>query len=234
MPDDPDLISLLAAAVSIGMSASINDIGGMCAGLSHSDRRILAKMLGTMAADSPVISYLPYASAERILSYFVVNDEDETGFGTDLQDVLQLDAPLLLEFCLAIDRMHACTHVGEAMCAHYVDFLKLLAKRSIACGNGGPSVLVDDSLEASSSSRSNECLRSGICSGVKQVRVRKQYAMDGHAHADSWEGCRHKCVAGSRGSLRTGGIFTWFCKHGVCYGFYVMPNAEGQVLQGCS
>lgn len=110
-----------------------------------------------MAADSPVISYLPYATAEFVFS-FLGADVDETGFDTDLQDAFQLDAPLLFEFCLAIDRMQGCLHPGEAMCTRYVAFVRCLAERSIQCGTGGPDVPVDDNLEASSSSRSNECL----------------------------------------------------------------------------
>ena len=83
-----------------------------------------------------------------------------------------------------------------------------------------------DTLEDSPSSGTNKCLNSGVCSGVKQVRNRKRYSMD--KNADSWEGCRHTFVSGSRGSQRTGGIFTSFCKHGVCYYFYMIPNAEGR------
>lgn len=37
--------------------------------------------------------------------------------------------------------------------------------------------------------------------------------------------CRHNMPAAGK---RTGGIFTWYCQHGVCYAFYVIPHAEGR------
>lgn len=42
------------------------------------------------------------------------------------------------------------------------------------------------------------------------------------------QGCRHQFVRGSRRSQRTDGVFTLFCKHGVCYCFYIIPDAEGR------
>jgi len=75
------------------------------------------------------------------------------------------------------------------------------------------------------SSTTSECLTSGVCVGVSQVRSRPRYAID--KDKDVTE-CRHSFVSGSHGSQRTGGIFTWFCRHGICYGFYIIPNAQGR------
>lgn len=224
----PDLSNLLQAAETVSMSNLINDIGDLCSDQPRLDKRTLAKMLGTMATDSPTVSYLPRPVAERVLSFLSAEDMPEDGSDSELQDALQLDAPLLFEFCLALDRMNNCIHAGEAMLSGYRAFLQCLAERSIYCGTGSPDVPIDDTLEAGPSSRSNECLRTGICSGVKQERVRKHCAVDRDRHADHWEGCRHKFVKGSRGSLRTDGIFTCFCKQGVCHRFYIMPDVEGR------
>lgn len=40
--------------------------------------------------------------------------------------------------------------------------------------------------------------------------------------------CRHAFAFGSNGSHRTGGIFTFFCEHGICCAFFVIPKAEGR------
>lgn len=37
--------------------------------------------------------------------------------------------------------------------------------------------------------------------------------------------CTHAFHASGQ---RTGGVFTWFCEHGICYGFYIIRNAEGR------
>jgi hypothetical protein len=62
---------------------------------------------------------------------------------------------------------------------------------------------------------------------LPQFRQRGSYALDsGDLSEDA--SCNHRFVEGSHGSRRTGGIFTWFCQHGICYGFYVIPHAEGR------
>lgn len=40
--------------------------------------------------------------------------------------------------------------------------------------------------------------------------------------------CRHSFVSGSHGCQQTGGIFTRFCRHGICYGVSIISNAEGR------
>lgn len=74
------------------------------------------------------------------------------------------------------------------------------------------------------SSRTNECLHTGICTGLRQVRGRPKYEMDG-LNKEKFTDCRHGF---EHIKSRTGGIFLWFCKHGVCYSSYVLPGAEGR------
>ena len=69
-------------------------------------------------------------------------------------------------------------HAGQAVLGNYRSFLNCLAEHSLRCGVGGPDVPASDVLEAGPSSRDDACLKSRVCSGVKQVRKRKCYAMD--------------------------------------------------------
>ena len=65
------------------MAALITDIVDMCSNVSVSDRRLLAKVLGTMATDSPTISYLPYVVAQALSGLLGVDDDIEAGFYTN-------------------------------------------------------------------------------------------------------------------------------------------------------
>lgn len=165
----------------------------MCSNVSVSDRRLLAKVLGTMATESPTISYRPYVVAEAVMGLLGVDDDIEAGFDANTHDMFQLDAPLLFEFCLALDRMHGCGTTGEAMRVRCGTFLQCLTTRSIVCGTGGPVAPECKVSGVAASNRSKECLQAGICASVRQVRHRRRYELDGPT--DSHEGCRHalKC-----------------------------------------
>ncbi len=67
--------------------------------------------------------------------------------------------------------------------------------------------------------------KSGVCAVVNRVRHRPVYQLD-QTNRDSSGDCRHAFI--SDASRRTGGIFTWFCKHGICYAFFNIHNAEGR------
>ena len=45
---------------------------------------------------------------------------------------------------------------------------------------------------------------------------------------DKADRCNHGFKSGSGGSHRTGGLFTFFCQHGICYAFFILPFAEGR------
>ncbi len=61
------------------------------------------------------------------------------------------------------------------------------------------------------------------------MRGRPAYAFERkNCHSDDSTARRHSFVSGSHGSRRTGGIFCWYCRHEICYGYYIMPNAEGR------
>ena len=73
----------------------------------------------------------------------------------------------------------------------------------------------------------DECIRSGILCGIPQLRQRPAFDID----VRNWEeagtktGCRKRFDGGGG---KTGGIFTVFCRHGVCLAAMMMPNAEGR------
>ena len=61
------------------------------------------------------------------------------------------------------------------------------------------------------------------------MRGRPAYAFKRKdCHSDDSTAFRHSFVNGSHGSRTTGGIFCWYCRHEICYGYYIMPNAEGR------
>ena len=96
---------------------------------------------------------------------------------------------------------------------------------SIRCG---PVIPPEFDMESRPSSTSNACLESGACVGVTKLRARPAYAFERkNCHNDDPTACRHSFVSGSHESRRTGGIFCWYCKHEICYGYHIMPNAEG-------
>lgn len=103
------------------------------------------------------------------------------------------------------------------------------------CGDGEVLGLQEPQhLEEQPSWVDGTCLHTGICSGVRRVRDRLPCVADGRAGSQAQAcreprtdkaPCRHTFFnAGDR----TGGVFTWFCEHGVCYAVYIIPNAEGR------
>ena len=75
------------------------------------------------------------------------------------------------------------------------------------------------------------CLRTGICSGLPRVRERHPCALDrdvGGADGDDGAAdaaCRH---AFAKRRETTGGLFSVFCRHGVCLAFFILKGAEGR------
>lgn len=87
--------------------------------------------------------------------------------------------------------------------------------------------------EAAPSCLSNACLQSGVCSGLRRVRARPEFAADPGAnpaagHGEGETRCRDCNKSLPAAGKRTGGVFSWYCRHGVCYSFYVIPTAEGR------
>lgn len=204
------------------MTNLVDDIHSRCLNVSVADCKVLAKMLGSFAGDSPVLSYLPWVAAAALQSLL---DRSATEFDAVTDEVFRTNAPLFMEFSGVLDRMLGCLASGQALLGQYTPFAQKLIAYLLAGRSGGPSLSSYECEQAPAFSNSHECFMSGVCAGVSQVRNRPRYAID--KEKDSTE-CRYQFVSGSHGSQRTGGIFTWFCRHGICYGFYIIPNAEGR------
>jgi Kyakuja-Dileera-Zisupton transposase/CxC4 like cysteine cluster associated with KDZ transposases len=215
--------ALLTAANTCGLGPGVQDLKQLCLAGGQAARPASTKRLGDMllcfASVSPTISYVPLAVVD------LLQFTDEQSFNPAVLALLHVEAPLLLHFCTVLEEVcpTGSAGVGTAMLGRHRDLHDHLMYRAGCCAIGGPSSH-DVALVASSSS-SSECLRTGSCIGVPQVRHRLVYELD--RSTEDYD-CKHSFVSGSHGSRRTGGIFTWFCKHGVCYGFYIIPNAEGR------
>jgi hypothetical protein len=215
--------SLLEVAGRYGLKEllTLADAVHCLAGLSNT-RQALVPMLLCLVSDSPVLSYMPLAVVENLHSSAL------QGFDPSLVNLLRNKAPVFLGFCVALEGLYpseSSAPFGVIMQTHHgalLDRLKSLAM--VSCTGGPEEVRVEGSAAPSCTSR--ECLSSGACIGVPQYRQRALYHLDSDSKEDG--GCNHRFISGSHGSKRTGGIFTWFCKHGVCYGFYVIPGAEGR------
>ncbi len=209
------------------MAALLTDINEHACKLAVHQQRHLSVMLKSMASDSPVLSYLPHTAAELILTG--LQQSTFAAFASDLLAVLKFKAPHFLDFCTALDAMRSVKALGMALQYDCGAFASSVASISIRCGQGGPVIPLQIDMESRPSSTSNACLQSGVCVGVAKVRARPAYAFEKDScHSDDSTSCRHSFVSGSHGSRRTGGIFCWYCRHEICYGHYIMPNAEGR------
>lgn len=171
--------------------------------------------------DSPAISYFPYSLVEPIQSVLRGATPTDRQMSADLWELIKHDAPQL-HAILDIASYLSVSNPKEAIDGDFFGLLNELCQRSELCASGpvgvGPPIA---SLPASATT--DECMRTGICTGLPRLRQRPQYEADGDSSADST--CNHAFP--KAGSL-TGGIFTIFCKHAVCYAFCIMPSAEGR------
>lgn len=184
-------VALIEAASKENMGTMVLDVAHMCERLPLSDRKVLGKMLGLLASDSPAISYFPLAVAIAVKS---VVDNHAQNYSAQLVELLQNNAPLILEFSAVMDRMHGVTVLGSSMMSKYSAFLLKLVERTLTCATGGPSLADYECEQSVPSSTSESCLTSGVCVGVTQVHHRPKYAIDGDKDATE---CRHQFVSGS-------------------------------------
>jgi flagellar biosynthesis GTPase FlhF len=172
-----------------------------------------------IATDSPVLAYFPWRlvalvkpavepDAAGVLSVSVIKEVAkgapwvfkvlETA-GASRRRAFTLPAefkPLLAELCARAER---CVE-GPG-----IEVVPVLANR------GDPSVFSDD------------CITSGVCSGLPQLRERPKFEIDKDDKDD--KGCRKNFQAGAD---RTGGVMTIFCGHGVCYSSFIIQESESR------
>lgn len=228
---------------------------GAGAALTASDRASVARFLDSLASDSPVLSYVPIAAAavlrdavqpaQSVLAAPASAALAATTFSVEQLDCLALHAPVLY----AVVRL-LCTRLRgfNLRDATWSALFTLLADLSEGCvtssargdgrGAADPLDVAVCNPQQQPSCSSSACLHEGVCEGLGRVRWRAQCSADAstalrlddahHADREPPRGsgsCNHGFHATG---ARTGGVFTWFCQHGVCYGFYIIPNAEGR------
>ncbi len=195
-------------------------IAGNASILSEHDRKAVSTCLKDLASDSPVCAYVP-VDVIAICKRMLERSSNARSFLEQDADVFGTSAPLLAGMLRA---MHDGQLHGTNLQPSCVSLIAHLVRRASLCVSGGNIAPMHVPL-AAPSCLSDACLKSGTCSGLAIVRGRPQYTLD---QAKDVTACRHSFDKGSGGSHRTGGIFTWFCKHMVCYAFFLIPGAEGR------
>lgn len=177
-------------------------------------------MLLELSSISPVIAYLPHAVALKLRD---VLRQQPGSRKLDQPTLLLLKqhSPIVYNFLDAIWGLPD-KSVGE-ICGQLFGLMDELVQRTLLCGSGG-SGMPDLPEPIPPSCLTSACMDSGICLGLPKVKDRQQYELDGNQD-ESICGCRHESSGGYRSQYKarkkkTGGIFTWFCRHGFCYGFY--------------
>lgn len=199
-------LMLLKATLSVDP-----DQGGVP--LNASEKKCLSEFVRTIASSSPVCSYFPVCAAEMI----------EPLLGTH-------ECPDSRAFRQASPVMFGIWHIFHVRGVHSFEYPHLtsmwseLCHLSTACSvgfDGGP--ILQPNLNEQATCH-GAYVGTGICSGLVRVRDRHPCAMDTITENEGSE-CRHGFREGKR---NTGGVFTVFCKHGVCYSFFILPKAEGR------
>lgn len=193
------------------------------AGLSADQRRWLARFLFSLGSESAVCSYIAPAAAHVLKAACSTGLEclDASGAG-----VLAQEAPIVHAVLTILQSMG----IHSFACAPWCLFWSSLAEHAIynCTGSDAGGMLAADQVTPPSCA-SDECLHFGICTGLERVRERWPCEADANPAADaastSVPACRH---AFGKSARTTGGVFTVSCQHGVCYGFCVMPSAEGR------
>lgn len=194
---------------------------GVTPGAAHA-RQVLARFVSSIASESPVCSYVPAAAVE-ILRAACASHASHFSL-IELQS-LQKVAPLVASVIALFTEWGAHRfrfQLWQRLWEH-------LAGVSELCHTGfdaGP--IMDEADPVSAPSwHSDACLQTGVCSGLRRVRERHPCEIDVGPTAARLEAtaCRHEFTLRRK---TTGGLFSWFCPHGICYGFYIMKGAEGR------
>lgn len=197
-------------------------------------RAKVARLVSCLASSSPVSSYVPTAAVEALTQAL----ERRASF-PDLSEltIISQQAPILYEALMA---MHSCIPTFSMASKEWYGLMARLCDMGKKCVSVFPSSnsnqgqridglpQPDDAMEAQPSCLGAECLQTGIMSGLARVRPRLKCEADGNAKEATCRDaptCNHGFFAVGK---RTGGIFAWFCEHGVCYAAYIIPNAEGR------
>ncbi|KAL4528904.1 hypothetical protein Ndes2437A_g03436 [Nannochloris sp. 'desiccata'] len=190
--------------------------------LSKAEREAIYYFLGrNIGTNSPVLAYFPN------LLVSLIEDKisgDSRLLPRTVVDAIAASSPSLFNVLkVSGARRSRPFTVPEA----FLPLLRVLCERAHHCTEGPGIEEVDelaqeDARRQESSAESLECLGTGVCVGIPQLRERPKFTAD---KAKDFIGCNKQFLKG-RG--RTGGVMTIFCPHGVCYAGFILPKAESR------
>ena len=217
-----DAARLEQLAAPYGGARFAREVSNLCSSgvLGREGKKALARLVASLATESPVLSYLPARPAAALQECLAAGMDAE--LSSAAWAALESDAPVVAG---ALETLGG--GAGQPLPAAMRGLLQTLCGRSALCCQG-PGVPPLAGRRRAPSCLSDECLQTGICCGLPEVRGRPAYAADSTATGTgggSKSDCNH---AFHGGGGKTGGVFTWFCEHGVCYGFYMIQAAEGR------
>lgn len=191
-----------------------------------SGREALARFVGCLASLAPVRAYLPTELARGFVRAWAAGP-GAVGVWMAAAEEAQLGAraPLLYRVLLLARGVPSVWGSAEER-RKVMAVVSRLCDLSGLCGTGFDGGKVYEVPVAASSL--SDCLRTGVVCGLERRRDREATVMNGRGDGrggDEGDGCTHAFVA--KGP-RTGGIFTLFCEHGICYSFFILPKAEGR------
>ena len=217
--------------VSAHLAGAFLQLGHWAAGgaLTNGERTSVARAISSMASNSAVSSYLPHEACAVLKA---ACEERAVMLSPQQADVVAHFAPLVHSVLLVCRRLEANFSLQRGPWEALVS--RLVAKAEL-CHGAAPGAQLPPAAELEAASAAGvACFSSGVCCGHGRVRHRVPCAADNKSRDSTTrsecrepvgDACRHSFDAGGG---RTGGIFTWFCEHGVCYAFHIIPRAEGR------
>ncbi len=190
-------------------------------------REQMAWFVGAMGSDSPVAAYLPPQAADRLSRLLPKVALGELG---EALAVVRDDAPIISDLLRLVASAAGPSHPHQPLLGppHFLlirntlDSLALKSSFLMQAGGAGNPLPIP---EPATSSNPQACASTGMCCGLPRVRNRYPTYADPAQTSGEGGDCRHMFV---KPGGRTGGIFTWFCKHGICYAFHIIDKVEGR------
>ena len=176
-----------------------------------------------LATNSPVVAYFPHLLVSSIENAIT----NSAGLLTaNIVKQLAQSAPILFNVLTVAGARRG---TSFTLPAEFVPLLKELCKRAKHCASGPgidqvPALSDDDERRHRPSAEVLECIETGVCAGLPQLRERPTFAADAGSVNDSPE-CNKLFP---KGSDRTGGVMTVFCEHGICYSAFILARAESR------
>ena len=191
--------------------------------LTPPQRKAVARFISRcLATSSSTISYLPYRLVAPLRAALATEG-------------MVLDNALLRQVKCWSRQLYAVLVAAGAkdtfaVTPAFQGLLEELCSRSKDCTEGPgievvPTIPVDDR-QPGGSAASDAFLRSGVLTGLPQLRQRPWFPMDSKkGRDDDPTSCRHG-FEGGKG--KTGGMMTMICEHGVCFASFIVEKAEGR------